>query len=165
DGQTLTYGQLDPPANQLAHRSLPFAVTPDQRLGIAVARPFYIILAPLAPLNSLRAHAPVAPALPHHPRPYCLHLSPAWLLRPVALIGAWSVGAPARQLRECGTVWWRTRYRRGGRARPADGQEGGGGGGSGQELGAGDEGGVAGDAQVAHAVHRLGEAFLAQQGA
>ncbi|MNE68539.1 hypothetical protein D3C80_1642090 [compost metagenome] len=37
--------------------------------------------------------------------------------------------------------------------------------GSAHELLAGDDGAVAGDAQVAHAVHRLGEGFLAQQGA
>ncbi|WP_095974863.1 non-ribosomal peptide synthetase [Pseudomonas ogarae] len=80
DGQTLTYGQLDARANQLAHRLLALGVTPDQRVGIAVERSVEMIVGLLAILKSGGAYVPLDPAYPEDRLAYMIQDSGIELL-------------------------------------------------------------------------------------
>ncbi|WP_053213533.1 non-ribosomal peptide synthase/polyketide synthase [Pseudomonas sp. Q12-87] len=64
EGQTLTHGQLDARANQLAHRLIALGVTPDQPVGIAVERSVEMIVGLLAILKAGGAYVPLDPAYP-----------------------------------------------------------------------------------------------------
>ncbi|WP_025214734.1 non-ribosomal peptide synthase/polyketide synthase [Pseudomonas brassicacearum] len=80
DGQTLTHGQLDARANQLAHRLMALGVTPDQPVGIAVERSVEMIVGLLAILKAGGAYVPLDPAYPEDRLAYMIEDSGIQLL-------------------------------------------------------------------------------------
>ena len=64
DDLTLTYGQLNRRANQLAHHLLGLGAQPDQRLAICVPRGIDMVVCMLAVLKAGCAYVPLDPAYP-----------------------------------------------------------------------------------------------------
>ncbi|WP_248750467.1 non-ribosomal peptide synthase/polyketide synthase [Pseudomonas sp. MWU15-20650] len=64
DGQSLTYGELNAQANQLAHHLIALGVQPDDRVAIALERGTQMVVALLASLKAGAAYVPLDPAYP-----------------------------------------------------------------------------------------------------
>src|SRR5471032_540002 len=64
-GQTLTYGELNERANQVAHRLLALGIRPDDRVAICVERGLPMIVGLLGILKAGAGYVPIDPA---HPR-------------------------------------------------------------------------------------------------
>ncbi len=64
DQQTLTYGQLDTQANQLAHHLMTLGVRPDRLVGLCVDRSITMVVAMLAILKAGGAYVPLDPHYP-----------------------------------------------------------------------------------------------------
>ncbi|MCI0996476.1 non-ribosomal peptide synthetase, partial [Pseudomonas corrugata] len=81
EDQTLTYGQLNARANQLAHSLLAVGIRPDDRVAICVERGLDMIVGLLGILKAGAGYVPLDPAYPAERIAYMLHDS-----RPVALV-------------------------------------------------------------------------------
>uniref|UniRef100_UPI003F696F97 amino acid adenylation domain-containing protein n=1 Tax=Pseudomonas sp. N8 TaxID=3449428 RepID=UPI003F696F97 len=79
--QTLTYGQLNARANQLAHSLLAVGIRPDDRVAICVERGLDMIVGLLGILKAGAGYVPLDPAYPAERIAYMLHDS-----SPVALV-------------------------------------------------------------------------------
>ncbi|WP_144931527.1 MULTISPECIES: non-ribosomal peptide synthase/polyketide synthase, partial [unclassified Pseudomonas] len=79
--QTLTYGQLNARANQLAHSLLAEGIRPDDRVAICVERGLDMIVGLLGILKAGAGYVPLDPAYPAERIAYMLHDS-----SPVALV-------------------------------------------------------------------------------
>ncbi|SDZ32475.1 non-ribosomal peptide synthetase, partial [Pseudomonas sp. NFACC14] len=79
--QTLTYGQLNARANQLAHNLLAVGIRPDDRVAICVERGLDMIVGLLGILKAGAGYVPLDPAYPAERIAYMLHDS-----SPVALV-------------------------------------------------------------------------------
>lgn len=70
EGATLSYGQLNARANQLAHHLRALGVKPDSRVAICLERRFEMVIALLAVLKAGGAYVPLDPSYPaerlHH---------------------------------------------------------------------------------------------------
>ena len=64
DGQTLSYGELNRRANQLAHHLLALGIRPDDRVAICVERGPQMIIGLLGVLKAGAAYVPIDPAYP-----------------------------------------------------------------------------------------------------
>ena len=64
DGQTLTYGEFNARANQLAHRLIATGVRPEAKVGIALARSADMVIAMVAVLKAGGAYVPLDPEYP-----------------------------------------------------------------------------------------------------
>ncbi|WP_240334933.1 AMP-binding protein, partial [Pseudomonas syringae] len=86
EAQTLSYGQLNARANQVAHRLLALGVRPDDRVAICVERGPAMIIGLLGILKSGAGYVPLDPAYPLERLAYTLGDS-----TPVALLSQQSV--------------------------------------------------------------------------
>ncbi|MBI6806886.1 non-ribosomal peptide synthetase, partial [Pseudomonas syringae] len=86
EGQTLSYGELNARANQVAHRLLAQGVRPDDRVAICVERGPAMIIGLLGILKSGAGYVPLDPAYPLERLAYTLGDS-----APVALLSQQSV--------------------------------------------------------------------------
>ncbi|PQZ53665.1 non-ribosomal peptide synthetase, partial [Achromobacter sp. MYb9] len=64
DGHTLTYGEFNARANQLAHRLIATGVRPEAKVGIALARSADMVIAMVAVLKAGGAYVPLDPEYP-----------------------------------------------------------------------------------------------------
>ncbi|WP_445234434.1 AMP-binding protein, partial [Duganella rhizosphaerae] len=64
EGHSLSYGQLNRRANQLAHHLLARGVRPDDRVAVCLERGLDLVAALLAILKAGAAYVPVDPAYP-----------------------------------------------------------------------------------------------------
>uniref|UniRef100_UPI0006D8AD5A non-ribosomal peptide synthetase n=1 Tax=Pseudomonas mediterranea TaxID=183795 RepID=UPI0006D8AD5A len=86
EGQTLTYGELNTRANQVAHRLLALGVFPDDRVAICVERGLDMIVGLLGILKSGAGYVPLDPAYPLDRLAFMLEdSSPVALLTQAAL--------------------------------------------------------------------------------
>ncbi|WXG19664.1 non-ribosomal peptide synthase/polyketide synthase [Xenorhabdus griffiniae] len=81
DGQTLSYGELNCRANQLAHHLISLGVHPDDRVAICIERSLDLIVGLLAILKAGGAYVPLDPTYPSERLAYMLEDS-----EPVALL-------------------------------------------------------------------------------
>jgi len=81
EDRTLTYGELNRRANQVAHRLLSLGIRPDDRVAICVERGFEMIVGLLGILKSGAGYVPLDPAYPTERLAYTLGDS-----TPVALL-------------------------------------------------------------------------------
>ncbi len=72
DGQSLTYGELNRQANQLAHRLLALGVQPDDRVAICVERSLEMVVGLLGILKAGAGYVPLDPAYPDERLAYML---------------------------------------------------------------------------------------------
>ncbi|MGX4727874.1 amino acid adenylation domain-containing protein, partial [Pseudomonas corrugata] len=94
EGQSLTYGELNIRANQVAHRLLALGVFPDDRVAICVERGLDMIVGLLGILKSGAGYVPLDPAYPLDRLTFMLEdSSPVALLTQAALLDR--VPAPA----------------------------------------------------------------------
>jgi non-ribosomal peptide synthetase component F len=63
-GQSLSYGELNSRANQLAHKLIASGVGPDVRVGLAVERSLDMLVGLLAMLKAGGAYVPLDPTYP-----------------------------------------------------------------------------------------------------
>ncbi|KFE55290.1 non-ribosomal peptide synthetase, partial [Pseudomonas syringae] len=78
--QELSYQQLDNRANQLAHKLIELGVSPEVRVGVAMARSSELIVALLAVLKAGGAYVPLDPQYPAERVAYMLEDSQALVL-------------------------------------------------------------------------------------
>ena len=78
--ESLTYGQLESRANQLAHKLIEVGVRPDYLVGIAVERSIEMIVGLLAILKAGGAYVPLDPAYPQDRLAYMIEDSGIQLL-------------------------------------------------------------------------------------
>ncbi|MBK5540913.1 non-ribosomal peptide synthase/polyketide synthase [Pseudomonas sp. TH07] len=91
---SLSYGQLNQSANQLAHQLLALGVQPDDRVAISVRRGPDMLLGLLAILKAGAAYVPIDPALPDERQHYLLQDSaPVALLTQGEWLGRWAATA------------------------------------------------------------------------
>ncbi|MEJ2045588.1 MAG: condensation domain-containing protein, partial [Reinekea sp.] len=81
EGQSLSYGELNEQANQLAHWLMKLGIRPDQRVAIALERSCELVVALLATMKAGGAYVPLDPSYPSGRLHYILSDS-----EPVALI-------------------------------------------------------------------------------
>ncbi|WP_037006637.1 AMP-binding protein, partial [Pseudomonas asplenii] len=84
--ESLTYGELNARANQVAHRLLALGVRPDDRVAICVERGPAMIVGLLGILKSGAGYVPLDPAYPRERLAYTLGDS-----EPVALLSQYAV--------------------------------------------------------------------------
>ncbi|TYP15978.1 non-ribosomal peptide synthase/polyketide synthase [Xenorhabdus doucetiae] len=72
EGQTLSYGELNRRANQLAHHLIALGIQPDDRVAICVERSLGLIVGLLAILKAGGAYVPLDPAYPAERLAYML---------------------------------------------------------------------------------------------
>ncbi|MBD2784446.1 amino acid adenylation domain-containing protein, partial [Xenorhabdus sp. DI] len=72
EGQTLSYGELNRRANQLAHHLIALGVQPDDRIAICVERGLAMVVGLLAILKAGGAYVPLDPAYPAERLAYML---------------------------------------------------------------------------------------------
>ncbi|OHW38917.1 non-ribosomal peptide synthetase [Pseudomonas sp. 06C 126] len=109
--QSLTYGELNRQANQLAHRLLAEGVGPDHLVGIAVERGLPMIISLLAILKAGGAYVPLDPAYPADRLAYMMQDSGLGLLITQApLLGALPIPGGVQALVLEGEAGWFAGY-------------------------------------------------------
>ncbi|PHM46881.1 Amino acid adenylation [Xenorhabdus miraniensis] len=87
EGQSLSYGELNRRANQLAHHLIALGVQPDDRVAICVERSLEMVVGLLGILKAGAAYLPLDPAYPAERLAYMLEdAAPVALLTQTALV-------------------------------------------------------------------------------